>query len=240
MTAKVLVLGQGSPPSGPVLSAARALGQALGERVPVRIVDSTADAGPDDVVVLTLSRTGRAAVSSALHVAADCRSAVLCVPDRPRCRPLTRVSRVLVPLDGSTESATAVAETLDLFCAAGVEIVLLHVFDAATVPAFWDQQAHAPEAWQEEFLARQPPGSQARLALRSGVAGEHVYDLAEDEQVDLVALGWSGRFAVGRARTVRATLERSRVPVLLVPVRLLVPGAGRTFDPRQARPHGVR
>jgi len=32
--------------------------------------------------------------------------------------------------------------------------VVLHVFDAQTVPKFWDQHAHAGQAWEQEFLAR--------------------------------------------------------------------------------------
>ncbi|HWJ44185.1 MAG TPA: hypothetical protein VNR63_02270, partial [Gaiellaceae bacterium] len=40
-----------------------------------------------------------------------------------------------------------------------------------------------------------------------------------DTNADLVAIGWEQRFAAGRAPIVRELLERSRTPVLLIPLR---------------------
>jgi nucleotide-binding universal stress UspA family protein len=128
------------------------------------------------------------------------------------------LSRVLVPLDGTEESATAVAGTLALFAAGGVDIVVLHVFGEATAPRFWDQAVHARRSWEAEFLARFCPAPGARLELRSGSPGAGILDVAESEQADLIALGWSQQPSEGRARTVRATLRGTSVPVLLVPV----------------------
>jgi hypothetical protein len=50
-----------------------------------------------------------------------------------------------------------------------------------TGPKFWDQHAHAGQAWGQEFLAhyRALPG--ARLELRSGAAAEHVVKVAGAE-----------------------------------------------------------
>jgi len=128
------------------------------------------------------------------------------------------IRRVLLPLDGTAQSAAAVAETVELFARAGVDLVVLHVFDADTVPRFWDQAAHARRAWAEEFLARYCAQPGARLELRSGVAGEHVLDVAEAERADMIALGWSQQLAPGRARTVRRTVLDAVVPVMLVPM----------------------
>ncbi|MGY2062970.1 universal stress protein, partial [Nocardia gipuzkoensis] len=124
-------------------------------------------------------------------------------------RRVTRIRRVLVPLDGTDETVTAVAETVRLFGSAGTEIVVLHVFDAATTPRFWDQAAHARPVWEQEFLARYCtphfPGTTPTLTLRSGSPGEHVVDLAA-EHADLIILDWSRRLDPGRAQTVRRTV----------------------------------
>jgi hypothetical protein len=44
--------------------------------------------------------------------------------------------------------------------------------------------------------------------------------MAEECRCDLLALGWSQELAPGRAPVVRGTLERSHVPVMLIPPRL--------------------
>jgi len=131
-------------------------------------------------------------------------------------RPVS-ISRALIPLDGTEESAAAVAETIRLLARAGVELIVLHVFDAATVPKFWDHSEHAERAWQREFLARYCDQPGAHVELRSGVASDHVLDLAATEDVDLIAVGWSQRVD-GHARTLRRTLNEGHVPVLVVPM----------------------
>ena len=142
---------------------------------------------------------------------------VILVPAAARGR-RRQMRRVLVPLDGTAESAAAVAETVEQFARAGVDLVVLHVFDAETVPRFWDQAAHARGAWEEEFLARYCAQPGVRLELRSGVAGEHVLEVAEAERADMIALGWSQRLDPGRARTVRRAVLDAVVPVMLVPL----------------------
>jgi nucleotide-binding universal stress UspA family protein len=142
---------------------------------------------------------------------------VVLVPERPRpARPA--VTRVLVPLDGTDEAAAAVAETVQLCAKAGADVVALHVFDAATVPRFWDQAAHARRCWEDEFLIRHCAVPGVRLHLCSGTAAREVVDVAAAEDIDLIALGWSRRLDRGRARTVRRTVAGAAVPVLLVPL----------------------
>ncbi|WP_169814785.1 universal stress protein [Nocardia crassostreae] len=130
------------------------------------------------------------------------------------------IDRVLVPLDGTDEAAHAVSETVRLFGAAGFEIVVLHVFDRGTVPAHWDQAAHARDAWEHEFVARYCtpyfPGVCQTLTLRSGVPGDMIVDVAA-EHADLIVLGWSRQLLLGRARTVRGAVAGASVPVMLVP-----------------------
>jgi nucleotide-binding universal stress UspA family protein len=138
----------------------------------------------------------------------------------PACGwPRTRViGRALVPLDGTPESAAAVAETVDLLAGAGIELVALHVYTAATIPKIQNHAVHAERAWEAEFLSRYCAQPGVRLHVRSGATAEHVLDVAAAEDVDLIVLGWSQRLDGDRARTVRRTIHEANVPVMLVPL----------------------
>jgi len=129
-----------------------------------------------------------------------------------------RIRRVLLPLDGTARSAAAVAEAAERLARGGAELVVLHVFDAETVPKFWNQHAHAGQAWAQEFLARYCALPGARLELRSGAAAEHVAKVAGAEQADMIALAWSQRLEPGRAAAVQQTVLDAEVPVMLIPM----------------------
>jgi hypothetical protein len=146
---------------------------------------------------------------------------VILVPAATRGR-RPGIRRVLLPLDGTPQAAAAVAGPAGQFARAGVDLIALHVFDAATVPRFWDHPAHGHRAWAEEFLARNCARPGVRLELRSGGAADHVLEVAVRERADLIALGWARRLGKGRALTVKQTLSAATVPVMLVPV---APGA---------------
>lgn len=88
------------------------------------------------------------------EVIRQCPKPVVLVPRDLRAAAPELIERILVPLDGTTESAETVAETVALYAASGADIVVLHVFDETTVPKFWDQAVHARKSWDEEFLPR--------------------------------------------------------------------------------------
>jgi hypothetical protein len=136
----------------------------------------------------------------------------------PEAEISSTLTRVLVPLDGTAETSAALLRTLTLACAADIDVVCLHVLQEHTVPAFSDQPQHEVTVWIDEFLARYAPCPGIRLELRIGVPGAHVVHVAEEIQASLIALGWSQDMSPGRAAVVREALERSSVPVLLVPV----------------------
>jgi hypothetical protein len=151
------------------------------------------------------------------RVVRDAAKPIVVVPEMAE-RVTPMISRVLVPLDGTPEAAAAVAQAVGLFAGAGIDVVVLHVFDVSTVPRFWDQAAHARRAWEDEFMTRFCAQPGARLELRSGTAGQQVVDVAAAEGVDLITLGWSQRLDAGRAQTVRRTVLEAAVPVMLVPL----------------------
>lgn len=151
------------------------------------------------------------------QVVASSDKPVVVIPPGARL-PRPQITRVLLPLDGCSESALAIARIARLLDRAGVELVVLHVFDAATVPGFWDQSAHAYRAWTAEFLSRCPVPAGTRLQVRNGRPGSHVVSAAQTEQADIIALGWSRCIDPGRAATVRESVLGASVPVLLLPI----------------------
>jgi len=225
-TAEILaVLGHGR--EGPVTGTAAAIARLVGGQV--RLLHPAADlsaGGAARQVIRELRQPGT--VTGVLiageasrplwqRVAQQSAKPVVLVPAAVRDVP-SRIRRVLLPLDGTARSAAAVAEAAERFVRGGAELVVLHVFDAETVPRFWDQHAHAGQAWEQEFLARYCALPSARLELRSGVAAEHVVKVAEAERADMIALAWSQRLEPGRAAAVRRTILDAEVPVMLVPM----------------------
>lgn len=136
----------------------------------------------------------------------------------PDVREPERIGRILVPLDGSPESAAAVSRTIERARAAGIEVIVLHVRGEAALHAFSDQLHHEGPAWVEEFLARfcPVPAQEVEVELRVGVPEEEVGSVARETGADLIALGWSQELSAGRAGVVRAMLSGSAVPVLLI------------------------
>lgn len=189
-------------------------------------------AGPGSVAV----RTGRvlgalggpdvagAALSAAGSVCWDVvtRVAVPVVVVPRRCTwDMQAVSHVLLPLDGSVESAVSVAALAQRAVDAGADVTAVHVFEPSTVPAFWDQAAHSGRAWTREFLRRNLPRA-VHLDLSRGRPADEVLAAARRTGTDLVVLGWRQQLDGDRAATVRQALGDGGPPVLLV--RSVPPG----------------
>jgi nucleotide-binding universal stress UspA family protein len=205
-----------------------AAGAAVAAGVPLRtleppILDSLVGAAKQSDVraVVVGTRSSPAGPTPAGHVAlaliGTLHKPVIVVP--PQAPIAYSLERILVPLDATEQTAAALKETIELAGDAAAEIVVLHALQGASLPLFSDQPQHEPEAWRQEFLARysaQP--ERVRLETRVGVPAELVPAVAKETEADLIALAWSQNMAPGRARVVRAVLERSDVPVLLVPL----------------------
>jgi nucleotide-binding universal stress UspA family protein len=209
---------------------ARGTAEAAG--VPLRTVsgsvtDRLLEAGDaEDVLAIAIgSRSTPAAPrplgGTATAVATRLLKPVIVVP--PEALPPDRFRRVLVPLEASLSASLAPRTVLELAREAAVEVVALHVYEEDSLPPFTDQPQHEQTAWAREFLARYCPAGleNIRLETRVGRSDELVPRVAEECGCDLVALGWAQELAPGRASVVRGTLERSHLPVLLVPVRVL-------------------
>lgn len=185
----------------------------------------TEAASADDVAALVvgtrrLPNGGRPLGSTALEVITSLRKPVVVVP--PDTTQRGAVRRVLLPLQGTITTSLAPKGIIELAHDADVELVVLHVHDARNLPAFTDQPQHQARAWADEFLARYCPWGvgDIRTELRVGEPENEILAVAEEMEAHLIALGWSQEIDFGRAPVVRGVLERGRIPVLLVPVRL--------------------
>jgi len=193
---------------------------------PGPVVERLVEAGEaGDVVALAIGARGTPASSkplggTAAAVAVALLKPVLVVP--PDADPPATFRRVLVPLEGSLSTSLAPRSLFDLAAEARIDVVALHIHDQGSIPAFTDQPQHEMAAWTREFIERYCPwGIEAvQLETRVGRVGELVPLVAEQCGCDLIALGWSHQLAPGRAPVVRETLERSHLPVLLVPVEV--------------------
>ena len=98
------------------------------------------------------------------------------------------------------------------------QVTALHVDDDSSLPSYSDQTQHETETFAREFVARNlPPSIDIELALRVGRPGAEVLAACDESTTDLVVVAWSRDLSPGRAGVVRQLLERTRVPVMLVP-----------------------
>jgi len=170
------------------------------------------------VVGARASRIGRRPVGHiALELIVSQLKPLLVVP--PHAFVPERFQRILVPLDGTRMTSAALAQTIELAHDSDVDVVALHVHEQDSLPLFSDQPQHEVETWRREFFARHcPHPEKVRLEVRVGIPAENVLRAASESESDLIALGWAQSLGEGRAAIVREALERSDVPILLVPV----------------------
>jgi nucleotide-binding universal stress UspA family protein len=187
-----------------------------------RLIEAAAD---HDVVVMVIGAratpSGRRPLgSTAFAVATSLLKPVVVVPPDGRIAPELR--RVLVPLEGTISTSLAPRSILELARGAKLDVIALHVHGEEEIPAFTDQPQHEDDAWAHEFLERYCPWGigAVRLERRIGRSDELVPLVADQARCDLIALGWAQELSEGRAPVVRAALERSRVPVMLMPVHV--------------------
>jgi len=221
--AEAVALYVGDPPPHDLQRLAAATGVRLTYRVgsAAKTVSSVLS-GPDVVLgVIGTRGTGRTKdaqgrVAAAVMCGAD--KPLLVVPPGSFPPQRRRLHCALVPLDGRPESAETVEPVLRLLTEAGVDLVVVHVFDQAMVPSIWDEPRYTAPAWEHEFLARNLPFLHTRLRRCAGPTGSQVVQTAIDEKADLVVVGWSQDLSAGHARTLQGLLASGGRSVLLLPL----------------------
>jgi nucleotide-binding universal stress UspA family protein len=236
--ATVLAALDNSLATNPVLVAARALARVLGARVsaihvvgegkspesaaqaagvPLHVtsgpvVERLVEACDDDVAALVIGARGtidsdRTFGSTALAVVTSLSKPVVVVPPGAEVAP--RVRSALVPLEETTSPLLTPRSTIELAPGDQLDVVVLYVGGG-----------HYDEEWTREMLARYSPWGigEVRVERRAGSREEIVPMAAEEFGPDLVVLGWAQQLSDDRGPVVRAVLERSKLPVMLIPV----------------------
>lgn len=179
-------------------------------------------AAADDVAAVVVGARGhpggrRPAGHLALALADHLDKPLLVVP--PDADPPERVRRVLVAMEGTRAKTRTLKRAMDLVAGAGVDLVVVHVDDDDSIPSFSDQVQHEADAYAREFVACHCPGaSVAELLLHVGIPADEILAAADSTAPELLAVGWPQTDDPGRGAVSRAILDRSRLPVLLVPI----------------------
>jgi nucleotide-binding universal stress UspA family protein len=193
-----------------------------------------------DVVVLTthgrVVEPGRSLGRVAQAVIAHTTAPVLLV--RPEAvesaaSPRAALRRLLLPLDGTPATSTALRPAIELACRLGASVDLLYVASADEVsanepgsigaPRYVDQPQHEWPAWADRVISHlsaclggRPEGLSMQVFLVAGHIADEIARFAAEHQSDAIVLVRRSHLEVGRARVLRAVLDRTPCPVLLV------------------------
>jgi nucleotide-binding universal stress UspA family protein len=197
-------------------------------------------AAASDVVLLVLTTHGRA-VEPGRHLgrvaeavlAATSRPTLVVRPEAVAGEGARELRRLLLPLDGTPTTAAALRPVIELACQLGATIDLLYVaapHQAAAAepgsigaPRYVDQPQHEWPQWAQEVierlctcLAECPAGVPVRMHLAQGEIGDEIARFAATHGADAIVLVRRSHLEAGRARVLRAVLDHTPCPVLLV------------------------
>jgi nucleotide-binding universal stress UspA family protein len=145
-----------------------------------------------------------------------------------------RPDRILLPYDGSSAANAAVAPAGALARRPGAELLVVQVGAAdvgvptdrgsLTMPRYVDQPQHEWPHWTDELLKRLAclcPGGElhAHLYVRGGEPAAEIIQLATEHAADLVVLAWKGVWTSGHATTLKAIVQDSPCPIMIVRAR---------------------
>ncbi len=140
------------------------------------------------------------------------------------------MKRLLLPLDGSPATAAALEPAFALISRLGASADVLHVASAKqagerergsmSAPRYVDQPQHEWPHWASELMDRLSVSGGAeipvRVFLRQGDIGSEIALFAAEQRYDAVVLVLRSRLEPGRARVLRAVLDNTSCPILLV------------------------
>jgi nucleotide-binding universal stress UspA family protein len=200
-----------------------------------------AEAGQADLIVLATQKTDlQRLVLGSVATQLVQRSPLPVIVLRPGHRRVTSVARILVPLDGSLESARVLPVVAGLARTLGAELLLQRVIsssphgpaDASTLELdayLWSvrEQAHAELEQVCQSLARAQV--QVRATVWTGPPAAAILRAADLEQADLIAMATHGRRGLGKAllgSIADEVVHHAQVPVLTVSLAAVREPAG--------------
>lgn len=212
----------------------------------VQAITAEADDPGVALVILTTHvdaiKQGRELGSIAEAVIISTVNPILLVrPEAPLAR--RELKRLLLPLDGTPTTATALRPAIELADRLGASLDLLYVASSdgispaergsVGVPRYVDQPQHEWPEWAGEVVERMalgcaacPPDMPVRLSLASGDVGAEIPRFARDREADAVVLVRRSELQKGRGLVLRAVLAGAPCPVLVVGGPDTHPGAG--------------
>jgi nucleotide-binding universal stress UspA family protein len=165
---------------------------------------------------------------TASRVLADTAANVLLV----RGTPPPRLSRILVPLDGTPSTAAAIGPAGELARQAGASLDIVLVGEAQqkatepgsmSPPQYLDQPHHEWSAFSEEFVERFiggighcPTEVTTRFYLGAGDPANEILRFARLLHSDLIALVWHGEVSDEHGGVFRAVVRAADRPILVL------------------------
>ena len=224
----VLAIDDGVPHSESAREYARRFAQQLGARVADHAAATVRDAR--DAVIERGARLVVVAGASALArpLIEQMSAPVILVPtDLPAARSLWRA---VVPLTGKPDADAALAFTVKLAHALGMEVTAAHVTDPQAADAgltaasrYADAPHHEYPSQLDEFVLRALPQCTAEeratltdLVLARGDALAELLQLVRERDADLLVTSWQGRIARPDSRLLERLTGALRCPLVVV------------------------
>ncbi len=206
---------------------ARAVAEAAGVTFEVRAGDPVVtirDAAAElDVRALVIGARGlpthgMPAGHVALNLIGTVAKPVVVVPPDVRVPGDARL-RVLAPIDEEPRSADALRRILEEMHPPGLELVLLHVFDAEHLPKFANHGTYDADIFAERLLRRTAPSDaiQTKVEMRVGHPAHTILAVEGELDFDVVVLGWGQDLVHRSASVVKRLLAHAKTPVILLP-----------------------
>jgi nucleotide-binding universal stress UspA family protein len=144
------------------------------------------------------------------------------------------IYRLLLPLDGSRSTASALRPVTSLARRLGASIDVLYVVPplsgpseqergSIVAPRYLDQPQHEWSTWANELKDRLlvecagvSPAAHIPVHVQRGEPGEEIVRFARQGRYDAIVLVRESRLEPGRAATLREIIQRSPCPLLVV------------------------
>lgn len=139
--------------------------------------------------------------------------------------------KILMPINGTPESAQVLLPVLKVMAKVAEEIELLHISCAETAtgegclsaPYYQDYQQHEWPSWSKEFIKRfcevQKENTnhvKLKLTLANGNPAQEIIKFSQDKEADLIAIAWHGKIGSLKAKTLQAIMRETPCPILLL------------------------
>lgn len=225
-------LGASSPENGPDLEALSIVqNQVDGDVPPEEITTYVEEQAIDLVVMGTHGRRGAQRMllgSVTEEVVRRAACPVLTVQTDVEKTPGQDVRRILVPVDFSDASETAVGHAAELAQTSDAQIELLHVVEEVTYPSaygvdpvYMPPQEMIPRVEESlgEIAQKKIGPEGVQISATVGYAPFTILDHIDENDIDLVVIATHGRTGLGRVllgSVAERVIRRSPVPVFVV------------------------